>query len=374
MLAVVQSASLGISSKMSHVQSGLAAVESPIVKISDQLCLLQDGVDDNTHMVASQYRGLSNQVEVGRNDVLQNVQGITDTVHHLAQLQLKHEHDTIQRHQEIIKNLDCLFKTVQQNHGHSHTRRAVVRELAGKQAFLKEISDAAQQSEKIHDKVMALDMPGNTSQNKLEPSMRGSRLTSVLGRVCICHRLKSMTERKGLQLGYASLSGEWETLAHWPSCPMADVNTKKRVTMGFQYNGLARILKTTISVSFAMTYGAGGFSISPYFTCIPTVDKNSDPAFRILELIGNGAFDLEHQDPKPFIIACMKKLIRLLHDGKLCPTAVSDQNESLMHATIYAVCFQIVMRYTRTDECIGRYVILGCRFIRRRSAYNKSLC
>lgn len=340
MLAAVQSSSLDLSSEMSHVQSGLAAIESPIVKISDQLGLLQDGVDDNTQMVASQYRGLSNQVEVGRNDVLQNVQAITDTVQHLTQVQLKHEHDTIQRHQEIMKNLDCLFKAVEQNHGQSHTRRAVVRKLAGKQAFLKEISDAAQQSEKIHDKVAAPDIPVNTLQDRFGASMRGSRFTSISGRVCICHRLKRVAERKRVQLGHASLSGEWETLGHWPSCPMAKVNTKKRVTIGFQYNGLARILKTAINVSFAMTSGAGGFSISPYFTCIPTIDEKSDPAFRILSLVGDGVHYLpvNGESQTVFIIACMRRLIRLLDDGKVCPTAVNSRNESLMHAGISSVC------------------------------------
>lgn len=143
-----------------------------------------------------------------------------------------------------------------------------------------------------------------------------------------------------MRLGQSSFSGEWQTIARWPSCPMAKINSKKRVTLAFKYEGLARILKTAVNVSFTMTSGAGGFSISPKFTCIPTVDKCLDPAFRILRLISD-CFVADHSNPEALMIAGMKRLIRLVDDGKPRPTAVTSTNKSLMHYAMSAVCFQI---------------------------------
>lgn len=80
-----------------------------------------------------------------------------------------------------------------------------------------------------------------------------------------------------------------------------------------------------------MTSGAGGFSISPNFTYYTTVDVESDPGFRTLELLtrcilfANGSIN-------PFAIACFQSLVRLFDDKKAFPAAVTSGNQSLLHS------------------------------------------
>ncbi|KAL1854334.1 hypothetical protein Daus18300_011520 [Diaporthe australafricana] len=155
-LAAVESSSQNLLSEILLVRSEIAAAETPIVNISDQLrrlCSLQGGVDATTQLLFSQYDVLSNRMQGRNNDVLRNVQETADTVNHLTQLQSKHEEETMKRHQEINEKLEHLFEHFQQNYGRKNARRAIVRQLAGKQAFLKEISDAVQPSGQSQNQV-----------------------------------------------------------------------------------------------------------------------------------------------------------------------------------------------------------------------------
>lgn len=327
--------SQGISSELSTVRSELAAIETPIVKINDQLCLLQGSIYSNSQLLVSEIEALSTQVQGGRSD-LRNIQETNNAVNRLTQLQAKRD----QQYEEMTKNIGQILEHLQQSDFQAPAREAVVRGLVGKPALLRKLSDEVQSSAETHVRLAKPDLRTRHLQSS-GSQMRRYPSKSIMGRVCTCPRLQSAMKSKWIQLGYVSFSTDWETKAHWPDCPMAKMASRNRMTIGFKYSCLVRMLKTAVNVSFAMTSGAGGFSISPNFTCNPTVDFNFDPAFRILFFVAEGLANLKYKYAESFMMACMTRLSRLLDDRKVCATAVDLQNRSLMHHAISAVCAQL---------------------------------
>lgn len=327
-------------SELSMVRSELAAIETPIVNVNDQLCLLRGGMNSNTQILVSEIEALSIQVQGSRND-LRNVQETNNAVHRLTQLQSRRD----QQYEEMTKNIGQILEHLQQGDIQVPAREAVVRGLVGKPALLKKLSDEVQSSEQTHVQLARpqqcprrLQIPGSLT--------RHSPSKPIMGRFCTCPRLQSAMNSKWLQMGHASFSGQWETIAHWAGCPMARMASKERIAIGIRYNGLIRMLKAAVNVSFSMTSGAGGFSISPNFTCSPTVDTNLDPAFRIVtlmgeSLMGDALWRVKDTTPRSFVVACMRRLIRLFNDRKVFATAVDSQNMNLMHYAIMTVSIQV---------------------------------
>ena len=103
------------------------------------------------------------------------------------------------------------------------------------------------------------------------------------------------------------------------------------------YTGISSILKSTIEVSLAMTSGTGGVSIGPTFTYYPTVDSRSDPAFRTLRLLVS-YFKVDGvRKGETFVAECATKVLLLLHQKRVFPTAVDKRGQSLLHHATRAV-------------------------------------
>lgn len=372
-LAAVGSSSQGIFSELCMVRSELAAIERPIVNFNDQLCLLRGGVNSNAQMLASEIEALSIQVQGSRND-LRSVQEANNAV--LTPLQSKRD----QQFEEMTKNIGQILEHLQQGDVQVPAREAVVRGIVGKPALLKKLSDEFQSSAQTH---VQMAKPQQCSRRLQIPESSTRHLPSkpIMGRFCTCPRLQSAMKSKWIQMGHASFSGEWETVAHWAGCPMAKMASKERIAIGFKYNGLIRMLKTAVNVSFSMTSGAGGFSISPNFTCSPTVDANLDPAFRIVTLIGvslisDALWRVKDTTPRSFVVACMRKLIRLFNDRKACATAVNSQNMSLMHYAIMAVSIQVVWLHSQNSKTDKSVAQRDREWLRAGKAWNyrQSIC
>ncbi|KAG8161246.1 hypothetical protein KVR01_009510 [Diaporthe batatas] len=275
-LATMEVSFRGLSSETQLIRSGLAAVEAPIVDIQDQLSTTHEAVNTFSQLLVSQYGAISYQAQENNQVFLGKLQETANLLQHLEERHSK-------QNQEIMKTIERLAEQTRHNYGPDHVPGALVRRLASKPALLKEASNAIQSLEHGQDEPVPLSVP-------TKPLSNAARVAS---------------------------------------------KKKRRVVVGFNYTGLTRILKTAINMSFALTYGAGGFSISPSFTCNPTVDSRLDPAFRILDLLGEGSLRLEN-GLDTLITACMKRLIQLFDDGKVCPTAVDQRNRSLMHYAIPA--------------------------------------
>lgn len=329
----------GLSSETQLIRSGLAAVEAPIVDIRDQISTTHEAINASTQLLVSQYGALSYQTQESNQVLLKRFQETSNIVQRLAEICSKQQQEAYKQHQETIKTIERLARQTQKSYAPDHAPVALVRRLADKPALLNEAGNAMRTFERPGDQLIELDFPTKPLQNstQISASVTKSHVQTILGRICICPRQRSVRERKGIQLGGSSFFGHWETETHWDACPLSRASSKKRrVVMGFNYTGLAQILNTAINMSFALTYGAGGFSISPSFACNPTVDDKLDPAFRIVDLIGEGFYHLSN-GPENLMLACMKRLIRLFDEGKVCPTAVNEGNETLLHLAIRSV-------------------------------------
>lgn len=112
---------------------------------------------------------------------------------------------------------------------------------------------------------------------------------------------------------------------------------KKKWRYGMRYTGLMQVIKGAIDITFNMTSGAGGWSVSPGFRYYPIVDATQDPAFRILGIFAQFSYKLERDGfvPDEFITIfqsrAMRKMRWLFDNRKTSPLAVDARNRSLMH-------------------------------------------
>lgn len=310
-----------------------------MVDIRDQLSRTHGAINASTQLLVSQYGAISCQAQESNHVFLGKFQETANLVQRLAEICSTQQQESYKHHQETIKTIEHLARQARRNYGPGHASVALVHRLADKPALLKEISNAIEPFEQAQGHMVGLDLPTGPlrNRNRLAASVKNPKSQSILGRICICPRQRSVRERKWIQLGDSSFFGDWETKTHWDACPLSKVGSRKRrVAVGFNYTGLAHVLNTAIKMCFVLTYGAGGFSISPSFACTPTIDFMLDPAFRILDLIRYG-FIYSRSCPERLMLACMRRLARLFDDRKACAIAVNEWNQSLMHYAILAV-------------------------------------
>ncbi|KAK8045486.1 hypothetical protein PG993_005510 [Apiospora rasikravindrae] len=161
---------------------------------------------------------------------------------------------------------------------------------------------------------------------------------SKLKNPCVCGRRKKI-HRKYLQFGPWYFYNDLENEGHLPSCPISrKVSPNVKRQYGFRYNGLARVIKAAVGLSFVMSSGAGGWSLGPSFHYYPTVDGSRDPAFQIIRWV----FEVQHwcygfneRTISVFQQKALAKMTRLFARGKTSPLAVTACNASLMHGAFY---------------------------------------
>lgn len=130
---------------------------------------------------------------------------------------------------------------------------------------------------------------------------------------------------------------------HVPSCRYSGVNIRKTSRLlEFIAAGHLSILSFGLQLSFAITTGAGGLSISPNITFRPIVDTEVSPVFRVLrELMGFLYRGLRWSDSEVsrFINFSSKTILRLYQKKMASPNDVSESGESILHqwAWIYAI-------------------------------------
>ncbi|KAK1719638.1 hypothetical protein BDP67DRAFT_129505 [Colletotrichum lupini] len=311
LLAAIESSSRDQASEMLLIRSGVAALATPVAGIDSKLLDLQSIVDQTGQLVVAH----SGAIEIEVHESSQRVR-----------YDLQHSHNS------ILERLKTIDHKVQLLGEENSNLRALALRAASKPAALKSLCDDMKLSRKRCN-------PGNASQ--LSKSHRGERTSSNpprnsrfglgVGRVCICPHPKRSFMQTQMQRGYTYLSGEWESQGHWSSCPLSRMPRNQRLKAGVKYTGVSRLLKSVIEISFVLTSGAGGCSISPSFTYYPTVDVKSDPAFRLMGLMRRSSVHLHGSSRELFPTACLRKLAKLLEERRTYPTAVDDQNMTLMH-------------------------------------------
>lgn len=196
-----------------------------------------------------------------------------------------------------------------------------------------------------------------------------SKVWSILGNdfTCLC-RNRPVSEHRNFARGsFGTLSVVTATKAHRSWCPAAQRACAQRTwRVNLEYKGLKRILKAALRLSFELKSGVGGWSISPGFAYRPTVDADTAPAFRILDIL-DSAQNWVHLCHKrrgctycllsqrhccnnlqirvswdtvlweKLVALALAKLSELFRTGKASPLAVDSHNRSLAHYTAYLV-------------------------------------
>jgi hypothetical protein len=164
---------------------------------------------------------------------------------------------------------------------------------------------------------------------------------SLAGRAMVCRcRLRRQIRRNNFTWSSLVVSVETAVPEHLPGCPLGQAtSTNRSRKLSLTYTGLGRILNSAVQLSFEMTRGAGGWSISPSFTYYPTVDAEVAPAFRILTLLKNAMRVVSYEDRDPrtparleeLVALALLKLVTLFQTSKASPLAVDSKNQSLVH-------------------------------------------
>lgn len=155
---------------------------------------------------------------------------------------------------------------------------------------------------------------------------------------CMCRRIRRF-QRKTIVRGSLALSSETVTERHLPGCPAKQKikDTGESRSFSLTYTGLRRLLNLAVQLSFTVTSGAGGGSLSPRFTYFPTVDSKTAPAWRMLNLLVDCRLQGHLWDK--LASSVVSSIIKLFRTKKASPRAVDAGNRSLVYQLAECVSF-----------------------------------
>ncbi|KAK7954745.1 hypothetical protein PG988_015439 [Apiospora saccharicola] len=312
-LTAINTRSLDHAFNLLLLRSEVAAAVTSIADVRHQLPVLQEKMDFATTSILSQPTVSASQVQQSTREI----EAVVSRSQDLRELYF-------QQHLEKLEKLEKLqLKTL-----------LAVR-AASKPATLRDICDSAQPANQDPSGIPLLEPPRQIRINSLG-TVQHARMASVTGKYCICPTPYQSAAGKELAWHRLNLSTKLETRGHWPSCPMSNVGITNRRAINLRYSSSASVLQAAINISFAMMSGAGGFSISPSITYHPRVNEQSDTAFRILYLIRDCFWVCRPSNKEAVMVASLRGLTRLFDEKRACPTAITDESNTLMHAAASA--------------------------------------
>ncbi|KAI5924150.1 hypothetical protein F4810DRAFT_665922 [Camillea tinctor] len=161
--------------------------------------------------------------------------------------------------------------------------------------------------------------------------------------MCGCHRHRRTT-RSSARWGSVVFFAETISGArHRPWCPRAKghIDEQQR-TIGINYYCLRWLTSMAVSASLKLSYGAGGYSISPVLRYFATIDRYRSPAFRIFRLV-EGA-DVRTSNKSFAHAESMRRLImhattairRVYQNHAAMPTDVTQDGNTLLEEACMA--------------------------------------
>lgn len=338
-LATIESSSRDASTQLLLVRSEVAAVETTVAKVHNQSHTLGTSVEAVGQLVVT-------HSEANATLCREATAGIRHDVRQTQQMQASMNQQQLKE----LKEIKALMKQFQRESKQRQPPKVEFAQLATTPpAVLQGACDGMGMRHRNNHGALGQTGSSGSHHNDLteQSPSRSPGYAKEFG--CICHRRDTTTNARGYwSWGHAFFFTETSTRGHQPNCPFANIANTKHRKASMQYFGLAQILKSAIDISFSMTTGAGGFSISPGFTFRPTVDENLDPAFRILILLSKAP--LYRRKGAFFFNACLARIGKLIIEKKVCPTAVTNHNRTLMHYAADLVSLQ-------HDCClVGRWI------------------
>lgn len=183
----------------------------------------------------------------------------------------------------------------------------------------------------------------------LFPINKGQSVSSA----CSCRTRRSFSRRTNTK-GNWSIFWENEILGtHREDCEFAMVNCPQETRrLGLRFLGLRRLINTAIGISFTLTTGAGGSGISPLFDYYPSVDENTAPAFRLLNLSENCvnqhmwriASRQRAERDLELVVLCLKEIPKLYFTKKASPRDIDSNGRSIMHLIFSLLVSDLINR------------------------------
>ncbi|KAI8631711.1 hypothetical protein F5Y19DRAFT_473390 [Xylariaceae sp. FL1651] len=163
---------------------------------------------------------------------------------------------------------------------------------------------------------------------------------------CSCKTSQNISRRRN-SWGALSVISETATItSHLSDCPYSQFSNDQHTTsLVLEYRGLRNMLQKAVRLSFLLSHGAGGFSISPNFTYYPSVNEAEAPTFRIMTLAatmarytyllsGDKATPEEIDQIADVLQLCFDGVLSLYRKGKASPRDVDSLGRSLMSFAI----------------------------------------
>ncbi|KAI8948055.1 hypothetical protein F4801DRAFT_592137 [Xylaria longipes] len=158
---------------------------------------------------------------------------------------------------------------------------------------------------------------------------------------CVCRPSRQTSHRRSNWGSFVFSFRTSNIRNHLPGCPFSQMNdATQAANVSIEYRGLTKLFQTAFVLSFSNTYGAGGRSVSPCFTYYPSVDRDTAPAFRILNLVNCMLSDSKHYDTSEVLKAlqcCFDSVLTLYSRRKASPMAVDQFGGPLLNATLSGV-------------------------------------
>ncbi|KAM0814100.1 putative Fungal N-terminal domain-containing protein [Seiridium cardinale] len=347
-LRTIETTTARSATELLTVKTGVAAIDNGVSVIGRELPVVRSVVQSIVPELGLRTDSLSIQLrqgnEVLRDDISRTGGSINMTMT-MVQNELSGIQQTLktqqQQNAELMRilqrqpNFLALFGTQDQ---HNMTPTTLLGRAISKPSNLRALCDGFESRQGV--------VPlRSTDQERprIQRGTAGADTSEILPfrttRCAICgFRTQRKMRRKQISYGSIHLySDTTEYQKHLPNCTYFQPTKMKEQTWGLLRTGAAWFLKQAVQISFSMTSGAGGFSLSPVFTYSATVDEMIAPAFQVVESMINffiqDDFDDLHNGKEAaqrILEAGFIKVGRLLREGLASPKDVNSRNQTLM--------------------------------------------
>lgn len=209
--------------------------------------------------------------------------------------------------------------------------------------LLRRVLAKPSQTRELLDGLSASWPTGNHSDSSFQKSLDLSLSSKFQGLSCSCLRHK---HRQGTSQNFGPfwLRTESSYHGHSQTCQLFHWNLGKQ-RRWFELTTVRRssFWSWALGVSFAITTGAGGLSISPNLTYRPVVEQERSPVFRVLNALqefflwGSGT-RLSQTDVSRCLSAVASMILTLYQEKKAFPYEVDARGESAVYKLVVLLC------------------------------------
>lgn len=196
--------------------------------------------------------------------------------------------------------------------------RKLYAELLGKPSFLR---DMIEEIDTIEDR-----FPAEKHKHKQSNT---ANIVEPVERLCTCRRLTVQQSSKKIFPALELFSQT--TASHRRDCPWSQNQLLIR-KMGLNIFHISKLLGIVIQCSFAVQFGAGGLSISPYLA-LRGFSRNNSPAFTLFEEFG--WYEASTVPQYVSILGQISTRLQLLFtNGESSPYETDESGGTLLHVSL----------------------------------------